>query len=527
LLNSKRGPSGVTRRPEEDPLTRKIRQAGRHLNRLVAACTLAALILVPVGGAGLGAKKPRRDIWPPVVAIGSPIQTTAGVLAVSGIAGDNIAVARVDVSLDGGAYQAAQGTSNWSAAVDTTNLSGTHVLTARATDTAGNTGTATSSVTLVQPQDTTPPTATFSAPSAGSTVSGAVGVAGRASDNVEVARVELRVDGGPYATASGTTSWSAPLNASALTAGDHVLTARATDTAGNTTLASETVTVAPADTTPPTVAITSPTQSATLSATTSVTGTAADDVSVASVAISLDGGAFQAAQGTTSWTYALDTKQLANGSHTLAARAIDGAGKLTSIALTVNVSNPVASSTEQMLVTPEGVTITVAPDVAGWTPQQVYDLLKPNAYQLELIGPGLTIKVQTLSPSQTVTSTSSANGVYTAVESLIYLRANGSSNFDFRPDAVIAHEYGHAWTMYHLYTTQNGSWDAWLRARNLVGDTRLDSSYNWTRGEMIADDYRMLFGTPTAVSQLGYINTAVADPRNVPGFRDFFFDTWA
>jgi hypothetical protein len=157
----------------------------------------------------------------------------------------------------------------------------------------------------------------------------------------------------------------------------------------------------------------------------------------------------------------------------------------------------------------------------------VYDLLKPNAYQLDLIGPGLTIKVQTISPSQTATSTSRAYGAYTAVKSVIYLRANGSSTFDVYPDEVIAHEYGHAWTTYHRFMSHNGDYTPWLEARGLVGETRLDSSYNWAKDEMLADDYRLLFGTALAQSQASYINADVADPRTVPGLKEFFTSVWA
>ena len=45
----------------------------------------------------------------------------------------------------------------------------------------------------------------------------------------------------------------------------------------------------------------------------------------------------------------------------------------------------------QQLVTPEGATINIYSDAVGWTAEQIYDLLKPNAYQLDVIGPTLTI----------------------------------------------------------------------------------------------------------------------------------------
>ena len=96
-----------------------------------------------------------------------------------------------------------------------------------------------------------------------------------------------------------------------------------------------------------------------------------------------------------------------------------------------------------------------------------------------------------------------------------------------RPDCIVAHEYGHAGTLHHLYMSQHGDWSSYLAARGLAGDPRVDSSYNWSKDEMIADDYRMLFGSAAAVAQAGYINSEVADPRTVPGLRDFLLTGWA
>jgi hypothetical protein len=493
---------------------------------VVAALALSVL----VGGGDAtassgGATKGGRDRQSPSIVVSS-IQQTPTAIVVSGTAADNVGVAKVDVSVDGGVFATAQGTTTWSYAIGAGRLGvGNHTLTARVVDPSGNRALASATFAVATTTDSSPPTASFTAPSPDATLSGTATITGTAGDDAQLAKVELSVDGRPYQAAQGTSSWAVSLDTSTYANGPHTLKARATDASGNVGTATETVAVSN-DLAPPSVTIASPTQSATVSGTASVTGTAADDVSVASVAISFDGGAYQAVQGTTSWTYALDTTRLANGSHTLAARAIDGAGKTTSIALTVNVSNPIASSTDQTLVTPEGVTITVAPDVAGWTPQQVYDLLKPNAYELALLGSGLTIKVQTVYASQTSTGVSESGGVYSNFRATIYLRADGTSGFDYRPDQVLAHEYGHAWTLYSLYIRHKGDWTPYLQARGLLGDTRLDSTYVWDKAEMIADDYRMLFGTSTAQNQLGYINSAVADPRTVPGLQDFFVTSW-
>jgi hypothetical protein len=232
-----------------------------------------------------------------------------------------------------------------------------------------------------------------------------------------------------------------------------------------------------------------------------VSGTAADDVSLAKVELSVDGGSYQPAQGTSSWASTVDSTKLANGSHTLTARATDGAGKTSTASITVSVSNSSSSGGGSQLVTPEGVKIEVASDVTGWTAQQVYDILKPNAYELDKVGPDLTIKVQTQYASGTTSGASQSGGVYQNFTATIYLDARSGKTFPDRPEDVIAHEYGHAWTYYHLYLSRGGDWTSYLTARGILGDPRVNSTYNWSTNEMIADDYRLLFGTQKAQDQ--------------------------
>jgi hypothetical protein len=382
--------------------------------------------------------------------------------------------------------------------------------------------------------DTTPPTVSITAPGAGVTVAGTVTVSGKAADNSSLTSVAVKVDAGAYKTATGTSAWSAPVDSTAYADGTHTITAQATDGAGNRTTATVTVTVQnaaatpPADTTAPTVAFAAPTAGATLSGTATVSGSAADDTSVVAVATSVDGGTWTAASGTTSWSWAWNTTALTNGTHTVAVRATDAAGNATVASRSFTVSNTSGSPTVvDSLTTPEGAKILVYSDASGWTAQQVYDLLRPNAYELDKIGPSLTVKVQAATSSQTSTSVSTSGGIYTSFRATLYLQAKAGSTFTSRPDQIVAHEYGHVWTMYHLYLTRQGDWSPWLSARGLLGDSRVDSSYNWSKNEMIADDYRMLFGTSAAISEAGYINSEATDPRLVPGLKDFFLNGWA
>ena len=78
--------------------------------------------------------------------------------------------------------------------------------------------------------DTVAPAITIDSPSNTSNVLSPLAVAGSAFDNIAIRSIELRVDGGPWAAATGTTSWSASLT---LATGNHTLDARATDFAGN------------------------------------------------------------------------------------------------------------------------------------------------------------------------------------------------------------------------------------------------------------------------------------------------------
>jgi Bacterial Ig domain len=387
----------------------------------------------------------------------------------------------------------------------------------------------------------TKPTISIASPSSGSTASGPVTVSGSASaGNTSLASVRVSLDGGSYQPASGTTAWSFPLNTASYPNGTHTIAAQATDSRGTTAVTTETVTFSnsapqppqpspPSDTTLPSVSISAPAPSATVSGTVSVSGSASDNIGLATVQVSIDGGAYQAAQGTSGWSYSLDSTTLPDGSHTLAVRATDTSGNVstTSEGVTVqNNSTNLPPGVVEQLVTPEGAKVQIYSGVTGWTAQGIYDLLKPNAYQLALIGPHLTIKVQTTYNTFTTTSAGTTGGVYKSFNATLYLDARSSSLLLTRPDATIAHEYGAVWSMYHLYLTEQGSWTPWLQARGLLGNPLVDSSDVWSKGEMIADDYRMLFGTPAAQSQMGYVNPAVPDPRAVTGLKDFFVEVW-
>ncbi|MGB9106500.1 MAG: Ig-like domain-containing protein [Terriglobales bacterium] len=148
----------------------------------------------------------------------------------------------------------------------------------------GNNGkTAPSSVVTVAIKDTTPPTVAITNPANNASVSGTVTISASASDNVGVAKVEFYLDGA-LLTTNVSPPYSATWNTNTASLGSHTLMARAYDQAGNSTT-SAAVSVNVVDTTPPTVAVTSPANGSYVSkgTTVAISATASDNRSVQKV----------------------------------------------------------------------------------------------------------------------------------------------------------------------------------------------------------------------------------------------------
>lgn len=214
--------------------------------------------------------------------------------------------------------------------------------------------------------DTTKPTVSIASPTGG-TVAGTVTITANASDNVGVTRVEFRVNGALAATDTSS-PWQFAWNSASVANGAVSVTASAYDAAGNSATSlpvSLTVsnTVAPSDTTPPTVAITSPT-GGTVSGSVKVSVNASDNVGVTRVDF-LANNAVVASSNVAPYAFTWNTSGYANGNVTLAARAYDAKSNVgTSASVVVNVSN-VTGGTAVSDTTPPVVTI--ASPLAGTT----------------------------------------------------------------------------------------------------------------------------------------------------------------
>jgi chitinase len=187
---------------------------------------------------------PMPDTTAPTVALTAPANgaTVSGTVAVSASASDDVGVDRVEFSVDGaplGVAMNAPYTASWNASAAG---AGSHTLTARAYDAAGNSSSSSITVTASAQADTAPPTVSIASPANGAVVTGTVQVTASASDNVGVAKVDFSVDG----TLSGTVT-AAPytfgIDTTGLPAGNHTLSAKAYDAAGNSSSAQVTVNV--------------------------------------------------------------------------------------------------------------------------------------------------------------------------------------------------------------------------------------------------------------------------------------------
>ncbi len=210
-------------------------------NELVAAGLPLSFTLDDLGGGG--------DTTAPTTSITAPAAgaTVSGTTTVTASASDNVGVTQVELYLDG-VLQSTDTTSPYSWSWTTvTAADGTHSLTSKAYDAAGNAGTSSAvSVTV----DNAAPATSITAPAAGATVSGTTTVTASASDNAGVTQVEFYLDGALQSTDT-TSPYSWSWNTTAAANGAHLLTSKAYDAAGNAGI-SAAVSVTVSNVAPPT-----------------------------------------------------------------------------------------------------------------------------------------------------------------------------------------------------------------------------------------------------------------------------------
>lgn len=190
-----------------------------------------------------------------------------------------------------------------------------------------------------QPLDTKAPLVSVVSPTAGTLVSGLVGVAVESSDSSGVKSVALLLNGTQVATSTvGTNNvYSFSWNSISVADGSYSLTARAIDNAGNAaTSAALSVSVrnAAADTLAPTVTLSNPSSGQKIGTSVSISAASTDNVGMKSIAVYGDGKLLctSTAKVSCSWS----TRKFAIGSsHTVSAVATDLSGNIASASVSV------------------------------------------------------------------------------------------------------------------------------------------------------------------------------------------------
>src|SRR5712692_7845663 len=274
---------------------------------------------------------------PPTISITSPASgaNVSGTINVSTNVSTN--TTSVQFQVDGSNTGAPVTSAPFSYSLNTTTLSNaSHTISAVATNSSGQTASASVTVNVNNIAPPTPPTISITSPASGANVSGTINVSTSASSNT--VSVQFKVDGSNTGSPVTSAPFSYSLNTTTLSNASHTISAVATNSSGQTASASVTVNVNNiAPPTPPTISITSPASGANVSGTINVSTSASSNT--VSVQFKVDGSNTGAPITSAPFSYSLNTTMLSNASHTISAVATNSSGQTASASVTVNVNN--------------------------------------------------------------------------------------------------------------------------------------------------------------------------------------------
>jgi fibronectin type 3 domain-containing protein len=293
------------------------------------------------------------DTIPPDTTITAHPNSTTTITDASFSFNSSEANSTFECKLDSGSFTACT-----SPRVYTSLAVGVHTFSVRATDAAHNqdASPATYAWTVNSPQDTTAPVVSFAAPADNATVSGIVTATANASDSGGIAKVELSLDG-TLKVADTASPYNYSFDSKTLSNGNHTLTAKAYDQAGNAATTTVTVKVSNSDTAPPPAptglsgTATSPTAIKLTWSASVDSGPNASGVTKYNV---LRNGVVVAQPTGTSYT---DTTATANTAYSYTVQAVDGAGNVSASSNTTTVTTPPAPDSTPP-TTPTGLTAT-------------------------------------------------------------------------------------------------------------------------------------------------------------------------
>jgi hypothetical protein len=263
----------------------------------------------------------------PTISIGSPLNgssVTTTSIVVSGSASDDKGVAKIEYTVNGSARATANGTNNWNFTANNL-IVGNNSITVFASDAENAETSATVNVTL----NTTPTNFSLTVAKAG-TGTGTVTSAPSGINCGSSCSLDFTSGTNVTLTATPSTGSSFAGWSGACSGGS---TCQVTMNQAQSAIATFALIPPPADTTPPTVSISSPANNATVqTATVNVTGTASDNVGVSFVQVSVNSTARVSATGIGTWSY---TAALNCGANTIVAIAKDAVNLEGSSSVTV------------------------------------------------------------------------------------------------------------------------------------------------------------------------------------------------
>ncbi len=312
------------------------------------------------------------DTTPPTVSLAASSSnvTAAGKVTLTATAADNVGVSKVEF------YEGAAllGTKTAAPYIFDLNFAaadnGTHNYIAKAFDVANNSATSSPSVTVVvniggAPSDTTAPTVGLSSSSLSVTAAGSIVLTASAADNVGVTKVEF-YEGGTLLGTKTAAPYTQSVAFTSANNGTHNYTAKAYDAANNSASSTPAVAVVvnigqPADTTPPTVSLSSSSLSVTAAGSITLTATASDNVGVTKVEF-YDGATLIGTKTAAPYTQSVAFTDANNGTHNYTATAYDAAGntKASTPATAVVVNIPAPTTGTKVAA------LTDFPSVGSW-----------------------------------------------------------------------------------------------------------------------------------------------------------------
>ncbi len=268
-------------------------------------------------------------------------EIVGGTLQIKGTAVDHDGdVELVEVKVDNDDWDTATGTTSWVYPWDTTMYNnGEHLIYARAKDDVDGYSQISSVTLIVNNGGNIPPIVNIISPTGG-TVSDTVQIRGTTSDldgDDTIVSVQIKIDDS-WDYADGITDWSYSWDTTTLDDGNYTIFVRAFDGIDYSMV--KNVTVYVDNPHKPILTITSEIPKV-VSGTITIKGTVSDvDGEVIKIEIQIDDDEWKKIEGTTDWSFELDTTKLSNGKHTLRIKVYDNEGEYTLETLNFTVENP-------------------------------------------------------------------------------------------------------------------------------------------------------------------------------------------